>query len=236
VGPVTPGEAPREPGRRRPGRRLDPQIRQAQILDAARRLAATRDLTQVTTAEVAATAGVSQGLVFRYFPTRRDLELAVVRQATDSLLAALRTTPAGPAADRLRAGLVTYLDHVESEPESWRVLLRLRDDDEVARVLAEMDERNLGLLLETLGTELSLAPAALLTVLRAWLALEQRACLLWTDQPATQRAAGRQLLTDLLVETFTAALGVAAAADAETARLVAPLLPEPPAGTEPSSG
>ncbi len=224
---MTPDDAPHGSGRRR----LDPQVRRAQILDAARRLAAGRDLSQVSTAQVAEAAGVSQGLLFRYFPTRRDLELAVVRQATDALLAALRTTPTGPPADRLRAGLVTYLDHVESEPESWRVLLRPRDDDDVARVLAELDEQNLALLLETLGTEPALAPAALLTAVRAWLALEQRACLLWSGQSSRARAAGRPMLTGLLVETFFAALGAAAAVDDETARLVAPLLPgagEPP--------
>lgn len=51
-----------------------------QILDAAQRLFADVGYAATSTAKVAASAGVPHGLVFYYFPTKRDLLLTVVNE------------------------------------------------------------------------------------------------------------------------------------------------------------
>jgi len=48
------------------------------ILDSAQRMFADAGFAATSTAKVAATAGVPHGLVFYYFPTKRDLLLAIV--------------------------------------------------------------------------------------------------------------------------------------------------------------
>lgn len=52
----------------------------AAILDAAADLFTQRGFTNVNTADVAAAAGVSHGLIFAHFPTRQDLVIAVINR------------------------------------------------------------------------------------------------------------------------------------------------------------
>lgn len=112
-----------------PRRRLDAAERRAQILAAAARVFSAMAYDDASVAAVAAEAGVSEPLVFRYFPTKAALVTAVVRDATDRVArrraAADAALPPGvPARDRVRAALEVLLDEVAADPASeiapWR--------------------------------------------------------------------------------------------------------------------
>lgn len=60
--------------------RLEADERRAQILAAARRLFAQAPMGSVSTTAIAREAGVARGLLHHHFGTRRELELAVVRE------------------------------------------------------------------------------------------------------------------------------------------------------------
>jgi Bacterial regulatory proteins, tetR family len=60
-------------GRMTKRRRLVPDERRNQLLDIGAREFATRAYDEVRMADVASRAGVSRALVYRYFPTKRDL-------------------------------------------------------------------------------------------------------------------------------------------------------------------
>ncbi|HZP74345.1 MAG TPA: TetR family transcriptional regulator [Gaiellaceae bacterium] len=66
-----------------------------QIADVAMRLFATRGFDDVTVAEVAAAAGVSQKTVFNYFPTKEDLFYDEVPERTRALTQAVHGRPEG---------------------------------------------------------------------------------------------------------------------------------------------
>lgn len=208
-----------------PRTRLTPEQRREQILAAAERLAAGTDLERVPTAAVAAEAGISEGLLFHYFPTRRALQLAVVGRAADQLVEAVRGVPAGESPERLLAVLGTYVDHVEAHPQSWRVLLRGSDDPDVAAVLRRVDDVSVELLLTALRTDAAHAPAALLLAVRGWLAFEKETCAAWLADPT---AVGRDVLIASLAGALLGALQGVAGSDEATAALLAPLLPPPP--------
>lgn len=61
-------------------RGADAEETRERILDAAQRLFADGGFDATSTARVAAAAGVPGGLVFYYFPTKRDLLMTVVRE------------------------------------------------------------------------------------------------------------------------------------------------------------
>ena len=63
----------------RSGRRLDPDARRAEILEAALRLYAERPYAEVSTSELAREAGVARGLLNHYFGTKRELYLEALR-------------------------------------------------------------------------------------------------------------------------------------------------------------
>ncbi len=193
-------------------RRLAPQERRAQLLDAATRLAAGADLQGLSVADIAAAAGVSEGLLYRYFPSKDALLLAVVQRAADALTADLEhaaAQPGGPV-ELLSAGLGAYLDHVQRDPTGWRALLAAVAG-EPAAVWQELERRSTQLVLDALDVEPS---PALLLLLSSWTAMERAACLSWLERPGTRRAD----VEDLLLTTFLGGLTALAARDEQARR------------------
>lgn len=122
---------------RTPRQRLDPDERRAAILAAAAEEFAGAPYGEVSVAAVAARAGASEALVYRYFAGKADLFAQVLRDAIGDLLhrqaSALAELPDGvPVRDRLRATTLVYLDHVASHPTGWASPLRAGAEPEAA--------------------------------------------------------------------------------------------------------
>ena len=195
-----------------PRRRLPSAQRREQLLDAAVELAAGRDLSALSVRDIAAHAGVSEGLLFHYFPTKDALLLGAVRRAADAMLAALDGAATDDPLTGLTAGLAAYLDHVQADPTGWRALLAARTGP-LAETAAAVEARGRALTLELLGApEPSLALAA---AVDGWAALERQVCLDWLQRPALSRA----VVEDLLLSSFLGGLEAAARHD-EQARAV----------------
>ena len=200
------------------GRRLTFEQRREHLLDAVSTLAADTDIEALSVQELAAHAGVSEGLLYHYFPTKQALILAAVRRAADGLMAALTeaTSVEGSPEIRLAAGLCAYLDHVEAEPVGWRAALRARGG-ELAQVNVEVEEFVQKLILDALGVK---APSqAMLLALAAWSALEREACLRWLEHPDIPR----QTIEDVLFSSFDAVMEAVGRHDAFTADVLARL-------------
>jgi AcrR family transcriptional regulator len=80
------------------GQRLGRSERRAQLLEAALAEFALHGL-HLTTAAVAARAGVSQPYLFRFFPTKQAMVCEAVERCFDLSLAAMRSALAGRAGD-----------------------------------------------------------------------------------------------------------------------------------------
>jgi AcrR family transcriptional regulator len=79
-----------------PGLRERKKQQTRQLLErTARRLFAERGFEQVSVAEIARTADVSEATVFNYFPTKEDLVYGRMQTFEDELLRAIRERPAG---------------------------------------------------------------------------------------------------------------------------------------------
>ena len=101
-------------------RRLAPDARRRQIIDAAARLIDQRGDTQISTADVARAAGVTRALVHHYFHGIDELLGAVIWQ----LVASLR--PAGPGAgtqipvrQRVPRNVAAFLDMIAANRGVW---------------------------------------------------------------------------------------------------------------------
>lgn len=184
-------------------RRLAPEARREQLLDAALAAAAGRDLAAISVEELAATAGVSEGLLYHYFPNKQALLVAAIRRAAESLMADLRGAAGGDPDERLLAGLDAYLDHVQAQPTSWRALLQAHGG-ELAAIGAEIEAESLALTLDALG--IGEPDTGLLVAFAGWAALERQVCLGWLDHPEIPR----DWIRDLLVASFVAVVDAAA--------------------------
>src|ERR1700752_3208113 len=87
--------------------RLDNDERRAQLLALARKAFSDRSYDEVSIDDLAREARISKGLLYHYFPTKRDLYVAGLAQIADELMdkCAAASGPEGEAApvDRVRA-------------------------------------------------------------------------------------------------------------------------------------
>lgn len=195
--------------------RLDNDARRAQLLALGLHAFSERPYDEVSIDDIARAAGISKGLLYHYFPTKRDLYLAGLRATAAELVE--RTTAAAQAhlapVERIRAALDAYFDHVTAHARPVLALLRggVGSDPEVAQVIegvrAQFVER---LFARAEGTPLAAlvgaeAPLVMVAV-RGWIGCVEAASLEWLARRAPARAAVRDLLVDVLLATVRAAL------------------------------
>src|SRR5437773_1276863 len=104
--------------------RLDVDERRAQLVRLGIDLFAARTYDEVSIDELARSAGISKGLLYHYFPTKRDFYVATVREGSKQLLDRTVTPDDMPPLERLRFGLDAYLDYVERHGPAYAALLR----------------------------------------------------------------------------------------------------------------
>ncbi len=92
--------------------RLSTEERQAEIVATALRLARESSPSLITTADIAAAIGVTQGAVFKHFPTKDAIWLAAMRWVRETLLETLKAA-ADEAATPLDALAGMFRAHVE---------------------------------------------------------------------------------------------------------------------------
>jgi AcrR family transcriptional regulator len=74
--------------------------------------------------EIAEAAGISRGLLFHYFPSKRDFYVAVAQEAAHQLLEVTEPDPALHYMDRLHASLAAYVDYVAQNEALYIALVR----------------------------------------------------------------------------------------------------------------
>lgn len=109
--------------RQRAGR-LPPERRVAAILEAARGVFRVKGYQETSVADIAAEIGVVEGTIYRYFPTKRDLLVAVVSDWYERILsdydrhlAAFTNTR-----DQLRYMVWRHLELIHRDPDMCRLV------------------------------------------------------------------------------------------------------------------
>jgi AcrR family transcriptional regulator len=100
------------------------------ILDAALRVYARKG-KESTMAHVAEEAGVSQGLAYRYFPSKDAIFVALLRQMSrppDEIYAMVRNMPGSPA-ERLARIISTMVERRRKDPEFYQFFNQAMYDD-----------------------------------------------------------------------------------------------------------
>lgn len=92
--------------------RLPTEERQTAIVAAALELARDCSPALITTSDIAAAVGVTQGAVFKHFPTKGAIWMAAMRWVREQLLTALQSAAAG-APTPLAALRAVFRAHVE---------------------------------------------------------------------------------------------------------------------------
>ncbi|MEU7336406.1 TetR/AcrR family transcriptional regulator [Streptomyces sp. NPDC007074] len=170
----------------RPRRRLSTGERREQLLSVGARLFSESPYDEVWIEQVAEIAGVSRGLLYHYFPTKRDFFAAVVERESERMLRMTAAVPGVAVREQLGAGLDTFLAYVETHAHGFRAFHRADAAGDQAvravyrRVLAEQERQ----ILEALAADPDFGRAAvdrsdLRIAVRGWLAFTTAVCLEW---------------------------------------------------------
>lgn len=125
------------------------------ILKGAQAVFAGSSYGDAATADVAKAAGVSAAALYRYFPSKKDLYVAALRESGQRLQGIWRrmmSGAAGPVEAVLDVGMA-YYDHLRSREAATRLWFRAlceTNDADVRRVLAENFTAAVGVLEENL--------------------------------------------------------------------------------------
>jgi AcrR family transcriptional regulator len=184
------------------GRRLAPHARRDQILDVGAQQFAARPYEQVHIADVAAIAGISRALVYRYFPTKRDLFAAVYRRASERLLAASELVPGLTLIEQILAGLDAHFEFFVENARTVLVANRgaLAGDPAIEGIISDELAELRKLMLDASGLR-DRARVLASIALSGWLAFVRAVCVEWLgdpDQTLTREDVRKMCLSALL--------------------------------------
>ncbi|WLW50047.1 TetR/AcrR family transcriptional regulator [Streptomyces sp. YU58] len=187
-------------------RRLSTEERREQLLSVGARLFSESPYDEVWIERVAEIAGVSRGLLYHYFPTKRDFFAAVVERESARMLRMTAAVPGVPVREQLGAGLDTFLEYVQAHAHGYRAFHRAdaAGDQAVRRVyqraLAAQERQILAAVAADpeWGPSVETRPDLRLAV-RGWLAFVTAVCLEWLRGSSLSREQVRDLCARALL-------------------------------------
>jgi len=206
--------------------RLENDQRRAQLLELAKRAFSEQSYDEVSIDDLARQAKISKGLLYHYFPTKRDLYVAGLTAIADAIVAAIAEIPEdAPPLERVRMALDAYLGHVMEHSRAFVALMRggIGSDPEVVLVVESVRSRLFQRLLSGSALVLpSAAPAATPAptpttppsaamvmsdprfeiAVRGWIGFVEAASIDWCANPRLSRGELRELLAQILIEVM----------------------------------
>lgn len=172
--------------------RLGTDERRAQLLALGLEMFAGRSYDVISIDDVAAEAGISKGLLYHYFPTKRDFYVAVVKEAARQLLVLTDLTVTSEPLHGLIEGMERYLAFVEKRAATYSTLMRggIGSDPELSGVIEQTRQVLLQRLAQGIldaGLEVPIDALTRLA-LRGWMGFVEATSLEWLDRKDVPRA------------------------------------------------
>lgn len=188
-------------------KRLELDERRSQLLGLARRAFATKSYDEVSIDELSQAAGVSKGLLYHYFPSKRDLYVATVRAAAEQLWERTVPDPALPQREQLFRGVDGYLRYVEENAQAFVSLMQsgIGRDDEVHAIVDGVRQRFMDVTLERMG--FSVVPPIARTLVRGWVGMVEATSVAWAEQHSVPREEILRVLVKTLLYTLQLSQG-----------------------------
>jgi AcrR family transcriptional regulator len=191
-----------------PSKRLSADSRRDQLLEIGKSLFYTRRYSEISIDDIAHAAGISKGLLYHYFESKKDFFLIGLREAAVELLNACKVDPALAYEEQISIGIKCYLDYVEERSFAYLNLFYLfRDESGALPELVEVIEEVRQEILHRLGGKALLPrdkviPATRMS-LRGFLGYAEAAVLYWLENGLVDRPGAEQLLISSFVNALS---------------------------------
>lgn len=195
--------------------RLAPAQRREQLLDLGVDQLSVRRLEDLSIDTLAEVAGISRGLLYHYFSSKRDFHLAVLRRMADRVIAITAPTDGLPPLEQLVRSLEAFVDFVGDNQESYVSFVRAAaaGDEEFHRIYEEARAALTDRIFVQSGGEVLASfgivdsPAVRLMV-RGWSASVEEVVLSWLDD---DRGVTKPELLDMLARSLPAMCSIVTA-------------------------
>jgi AcrR family transcriptional regulator len=195
---------------------METEKRRAQLVQTGVDLLGQRPYDELSIDDIATAAGISKGLLYHYFPGKKEFVLAVLQAAIDEEIAVTEPDPSLPALEQLEKSLDAFLGYVEDHAAGYSALLRTRggSDRDVQALVEDNRERMIELMLDRIELALNKPPRtwrgspALKSAVQGWIFFVEGAVLRWLDRRDIERVQLRELLKLSLVNAIDSAIQV----------------------------
>ena len=179
------------------------QERREQLLDLGLRLFGSKPYDEISIEEIAHLAGMSKGLLYHYFPSKRDFYVACLRAASQQLRRLMRPDPALPPSEQVRSSLSVYLDHVRANRAKTQAFVGggIGSDPEVLEVTEATRRAVWEFMLA--GMRAADDEHLLRSAVRSWVRFVEAIALDWADSEGVPKVA----VIDVCVAVLDAAVG-----------------------------
>jgi len=184
--------------------RLQVDVRRQQLLELGLELFGNQTYDELSIDEIAKRAGVSKGLLYHYFPSKRAFYVSAVREAARQLLQETDIDRHGrgpePDPEGVRAGLRDFLGYISRRRLAYSFLLRggIGTDREVAEIIEETRQALVDRMLSRMsrfGAQPD-DPATRLR-LRGWLGFLEASSLDWAESQELDLESFLELLVQM---------------------------------------
>lgn len=191
-------------------RRMSREQRRAQLIELGVQAVTDASFDEVSVEQVADAAGISRGLLFHYFPTRRDFLVAIAEAGAQQLLDVTAPDPTLDPLAQLRVGMAAYIDFIVERRGAYVSLVRgaAGGDPAMADVVQRTRRTVVDRVLDGLG--LDTASPQLRIVLHGWIGFVEEATIAWLAEPAPPP---RQTLLETCERTLMVLVADAAGVD-----------------------
>ncbi len=182
-------------------RRLAPDDRREQIVEAAAHLYTTHGYDEVSTTELARAAGVSRGLLSHYFPTKRSLYLAALRRFVEMPEVPLPVVEGG-LEERVRGSVRGWMDQVEHGRAAWLAVAGLagHPDEDITQLMMRAVERTIDQICEVTGLSDQREEPAVRAALHGYAGFVVTISRQWLQEEQLDRSQTEDLLTGVLLD------------------------------------
>jgi AcrR family transcriptional regulator len=188
-------------------------VRRQQQLELGLELFGNQTYDELSIDEIARRAGVSKGLLYHYFPSKRAFYVAAVQEAARQLLEETDIDEHGrgpePDPEGARAGLRAFLGYVSRRRLAYAFLLRggIGTDREVAQIIEDTRRALVDRMLSRLSRFWARPndPATRLR-LRGWLGFLEASSLDWAESQELDLESFLELLTQMAGVVFASVL------------------------------
>jgi AcrR family transcriptional regulator len=191
--------------------RKSPSVRRREVLiKAGLQLFSNRAYEEISIDEIADAVDMSKGLLYYYYPTKRDFFIAVVQYAADELIRITEADPTLPPMDQLRYGVDEYLRYVSQHATTYTGLLRggAGLDQDTAQISGSVRQTNMQRTLRQFS-EADQASHVLQLAIAGWIGTVEFMSLAWLKEGVGTHDS----VLELSMRAFLSALRDAKAAD-----------------------